>query len=451
MNQIAESVWNDSVSKPEEPKKLDANKKTDVLIVGGGMAGILLAHHLKEIGINSLVAEAKTIGGGATGNTTAKITAQHGLIYSEIIKRYGVEKARMYYDANTIAINNFRTLASSFPCDFEAKNAYVYSTDNRLKLEYEAAAYRKIKIPAQITDKIPLPIKIKGALVMENQAQFNPLKLLYALAEGLEIYEHTLIKHIKDGKAVTSDGKIITAKYIVLATHYPLINIPGLYFMKLYQHRSYVIALENAPDIKGIYLDEKKNGLSFRNYQDLLFIGGGDHKTGEHKPNSGYQYLKRIAKEAFPNSIHRYHWAAQDTMSLDGIPYAGKFNARKRHLFVATGFNKWGMTGAMVSADIIKNLIAYGKSDYEALYSPRRPMYSKQLGINLKSAAVGLLSAGGPRCSHMGCKLIWNRSEKTWDCPCHGSRFSKGGHVIDNPSMKSLSKMPYKGTTSNIN
>ncbi|MCL2051507.1 MAG: FAD-dependent oxidoreductase [Lachnospiraceae bacterium] len=440
MRQIGESAWALRVRKPEEIVRLDLNKKTDVLIVGGGICGILLAYRLKEIGISTIIAEAKTILSGTSGNTTAKITAQHGLIYSDIIKHYGAEKARMYYDANTKAIKDFRALASKFPCDLETKDAYIYSTDNRAKIEREADALRKINLNARIADEVPIPLNIKAAIVMENQAQFNPLKFLYAMAENLEIYEHTLIKRIESGKAITNNGNIITAKYIVLATHYPLLNIPGLYFMKLYQHRSYVYALENAPNVNGMYLDEKDNGLSFRNYQDLLFVGGGSHKTGAKKQSKNYHDLRLKVRELFPHSNINCHWAAQDVMSLDKIPYAGKFSPRKYHLFVATGFNKWGMTGSMAAADVIKNLIAYGKSDYEELYSPQRSMFTKQLGTNLKSAALGLFKIGGPRCPHMGCKLVFNRIERTWDCPCHGSRFGKHGNIIDNPAKHDIAR-----------
>jgi len=416
---------------------LEGDKKTDVLIIGGGIAGILTAYHLKEIGIKSIVVEAKTLFSGTTGNTTAKITAQHGVIYSDIIRLYGREKARMYYDANTQAIQTFRSLAEHYPCDFETKNSYVYSSTDRTKIEREAEAYRKIGIPIHFKDKIPVPVETKGALMMENQAQFNPLKLLYALADELEIYEHTLIKRIDENKAVTEDGRYITTKYIVLATHFPLINIPGFYFMKLYQHRSYVLTLENAADLNGMYIDEKKDGFSFRNYQNKLLIGGGSYKTGGL--GGGYDVLNNLADRVYPGATRLNQWATQDCMSLDGIPYVGRFNFAKRHLFVATGFNKWGMTGAMVTADIISNLIAYGKSEYEILYSPGRFMFTKQLVVNIFSAASGLLCPGKPRCTHMGCKLNKNIIEGTWDCSCHGSRFGEDGAVINNPAKKNIS------------
>ena len=437
MNHDDKSVWVETAKNHIEKTKLEGPRKADVLISGGGMTGMLTACKLKMLGIDCIVVEAKTIGGGATQNTTAKITAQHGLIYADIIKRYGAEKARLYYEANTNAINDFRDLSVLYPCDFESKTAFVYSADNRLKLEREANAYLKIGIPAKIDDNLPLPIATQGAVRMENQAQFNPLKLLHSLASELDIYENTFVKRIEGNQAITNNGSI-RAKHIVLATHYPLINIPGLYFMKLYQHRSYVIALESAADVNGMYVDEKQNGMSFRNYQDLLFIGGGDHKTGNFKQNYGYEPLRTLAKSAYPNATEKYRWATQDCMSLDGIPYIGKLQARKNNIYVATGFNKWGMTSGMVAAKILRDLIINGASEYESLFSPQRLMFTKQLMVNIGTSAAGLLRIGGPRCSHMGCKLNRNEPERTWDCPCHGSCFDEKGNIINNPAKKRI-------------
>lgn len=432
-----DSVWHASVNDAREKRaRLGEHIKTEVLVIGGGMAGVLTAHRLKEAGVNCVIAEAKTIGSGATGNTTAKITVQHGLVYNEIIRRYGIERARRYYEANARAVEDFRILSERYPCDFEEKAAYIYTTGSKAKLENEANAYHKLGIPYTMKDSPPLPVPAQAALGMEKQAQFNPLKLLFALAGGLEIYEDTFIQRIEDGRALTANGGSIAARSVVLATHYPLINISGLYFMKLYQRRSYVIALENAPDVNGMYIEEKGNGLSFRNYKNLLFIGGGGHKTEES--GGGYGVLRALAKTAYPGLEEKHHWSAQDCMSLDGIPYIGRHSAGKSDVYVASGFNKWGMTGSMAAAGVIRDIIVNGKSEYETLYSPRRTMFTKQLAVNLGSAAAGLLSIGSPRCSHMGCKLKWNNAEKTWDCPCHGSRFNEQGHVIDNPAKKEI-------------
>jgi glycine/D-amino acid oxidase-like deaminating enzyme len=428
------SLWSETTEQKSR-KALKQDIQVDVLIVGGGMCGILIAHKLKEKGVNSVVVEAKTVGGGVTQNTTAKITAQHGLIYADLIQKLGEEKARMYYDANTKAIEKYRKLSANFSCDFENKTAYVYSVNDRNKLEHEAEAYDILGLKSKIVEVSKLPFKTVGALAMENQGQFHPLKLLYALADDLKIYENTFVNKIEENIAYTKDGKII-AKHIVLATHYPLINIPGLYFTKLYQSRSYVIAVEKAPLLDGMYIDAIPGGYSFRTYGDLLFIGGGSHRTGENGGN--YEELEGFINSTYPNAKEEYRWATQDCMSLDKVPYIGRHQKNKENLYVATGFNKWGMTGSMVAAEVLTDLIVDGKSEWQELYNPSRSILTGKLFTNFGAATKGLLSVGGPRCTHMGCKLHWNVTESTWDCHCHGSRFDEEGHVINNPAKKQM-------------
>ncbi|MBS5724760.1 MAG: FAD-dependent oxidoreductase [Clostridiales bacterium] len=430
-----ESVWSAGIKEPDRKPRpsLKGNIKTDVLVIGGGMAGILTAYRLGQAGVNCVVAEGRTVGDGVTKNTTAKVTAQHGLIYGDIIRRRGLDMAKAYLKANQQAVADFRNLSKKYPCDFEEKTAYVYSRDRRDKLEQEARAYENLGLSAVLREKVPVPVETVGALGMAHQGQIHPLKLIFALAENMDIYENTFVRKVEDGVAKTDNGEI-HAGHIVLATHYPLINIPGLYFMKLYQHRSYVIALEGAQAIDGMYVDAQQDGYSFRTYQDLLFVGGGSHKTG--KQGGGFTELRNLAKGAWPDAVERFSWATQDCMSLDSIPYIGRHREKTKHLYVATGMSKWGMTGSMVASRLLRDLIVHGKSELEALYSPRRPMVGLQLASNLCSAAAGLLSVGGPRCTHMGCKLHKNCVEGTWDCACHGSRFDEAGNVIDNPAKR---------------
>lgn len=428
------SVWNQTTN-PKPRPALCGDKKADVLIIGGGMCGILTAHFLKAAGVHPIVVEGAQIGGGVTQNTTAKITAQHGLIYADLITRFGRERARQYFDANTRAIAQYHTLAEQVPCDFEYKTAHVYSTASKETLLREMEACQKLNISARLIEHLDLPLQTAGAVAMEGQAQFHPLKLLYALAADLEVYEDTFVQKLEGNIAHTSKGEI-AAERIVLATHYPLVNLLGLYFLKLYQHRSYVLALEDAPLIDGMFLDEQETGLSFRTYGDLLLVGGGDHKTG--KCDGGFQALRRFVKDAYPQVRTKHHWATQDCMSLDKVPYIGRHRGGSSDLFVATGFNKWGMTGSMVAAQVLTDLIVQGKSAYEALYSPRRSILSKQLFVNVGAAAVGLLTPGAPRCTHMGCKLHENTAERSWDCACHGSRFDMDGQVITGPAKKEL-------------
>lgn len=424
------SVWSDHINIPQFPQlKKDIN--TEVLIVGGGMCGILCAYFLKEKGIDYVLVEGERIGQGITKNTTAKITSQHGLIYDKLIKNAGIEKAKMYFQSNEDALAKFRELCKNITCDFEQKDAYTYSLSDAKQLEEEVKAVNVLGLKAEFVENLSLPFKTKGAIKVGNQAQFNPLLFLSEIAKGLNIYENTFIRDIKDHTAIADDVKI-TANKIIVATHFPLINKHGSYFLKMYQHRSYVIALQNAPEVNGMYVDEAQKGMSFRDYKDLLLIGGGDHRTG--KTGGNWQELREFAKKKYPDATEKYAWATQDCMSLDGVPYIGHYSKQTPHMYVATGFNKWGMTSSMVAAMILSDMVMGKENEYREVYSPHRSMLKQQLLINGVEAVSNLLTPSIKRCPHMGCTLKWNKNERTWDCPCHGSRFEKDGKLIDNPA-----------------
>lgn len=424
------SVWSDHSNIPQFPQ-LHKDIKTEVLIIGGGMCGVLCAYFLEQKGIDYVLVEGERIGQGITKNTTAKVTSQHGLIYDKLIKNAGIEKAKMYLQSNEDALSKYRELCQNIKCDFEQKDAYTYSLSDRKQLEDEVKAVNVLGLKAELVDKLPLPFETKGAIKVGNQAQFNPLLFLSEIVKGLKIYENTFIRDIKDHTAIADDVKI-TANKIIVATHFPLINKHGSYFLKMYQHRSYVIALENAPKVNGMYVDEAQKGMSFRNYEDLLLIGGGDHRTG--KSGGNWQELRDFAKKNYPKAIEKYAWATQDCMSLDGIPYIGHYSKQTPHMYVATGFNKWGMTSSMVAAMILSEMVMGKDNEWRQVYSPHRSMLKPQLFMNGVEAVSNLLTPTMKRCPHMGCALKWNKIERTWDCPCHGSRFDNKGQLIDNPA-----------------
>ena len=414
---------------------LRGDRKTDVLIIGGGMAGILCAWKLREAGVDCLLLEADRICGGVTAGTTAKITFQHGLCYDKLIREFGAGKARMYLDANRAALDGYRDLAARISCDFEEKDAYVYALDDREKIERELTALHKIGYPAAFTDKLPLPFPVAGAVKFSHQAQFHPLKFVAALARSLPIYEHTPVRQLMPHAAL-ADAGTVTAKKIIVATHFPFINKHGWYFVKLYQHRSYVLALENGPDVDGMYLGEAEDGMSFRNYKNFLLIGGGDHRTG--KKGGGWWELEKFAGVHYPASPIRYRWAAQDCMTLDGVPYIGQYGRGTPELYVATGFNKWGMTGSMAAAMLLTDRVLGIENPWEPVFSPARTTLRPQLAVNLLEATINLLTPSPRRCPHLGCALQWNPQEHSWDCPCHGSRFTARGKLLDNPATGNL-------------
>lgn len=431
------SIWSNEYGNIPLTKELRGDIGTDVLIIGGGLAGILCAYQLTRKGIRCVVVEKGRICGGSTHNTTAKITAQHGLVYDQLIQHFGQERARQYYDANTAALAEYRRLARLYPCDFEEQTAYVYSSKHRDKLEKEAAAYDKLAIPFVCKDHAQIPVEGATAVGMPAQAQFHPLKLVEGVLPEINYYENTCVTEIKENKAYTANAAI-TAEHIILATHYPMVNISGLYFMKLIQQRSYVIALEGAKPVDGMYIGDGDEIFSFRNYGDFLLLGGGSHKTGA-KEGCGWNTLDAFAKAHYAEAKERYRWAAQDCMSLDQVPYIGRHRKRSANLYVAAGFNKWGMTGSMTAANVLADLIITGQSPYETLFSPQRTIMRPQLVSNMASAARHLITPG-KRCTHMGCSLTWNQYENSWDCPCHGSRFNSEGVILDNPAMRGIVK-----------
>ena len=434
------SIWQNEVTMPRFPA-LQKDIKTDVLIIGGGISGILTAYFLQQAGIDYILVEKSRICSGTTGYTTAKITLQHGLIYDKLFTIFGREKAWKYLEANRQAMDEFARLCQEIDCDFERMDNYVYSIDDRRKLEQEAKALMLLGYDAKLCDTPALPMKTVGAVCCPEQAQYQPLKFLAWIAKDLNIYEETFVREMTENTAVTDFGKI-RAEKVIVTTHFPFINTHGSYFLKMYQHRSYVLALRGTKDtstnmqLRGMYLDEDKKGLSFRNYGDILLLGGGSHRTG--KKGGNWKELREFAGQYYPDAREICAWAAQDCMSLDHVPYIGHYSGRTYRLYVATGFNKWGMTGAMVSARLLFDMVTEKENDFADVFSPSRSMVRPQSLVNAFEATKNLLTPVPKRCPHLGCALKWNNVEHTWDCACHGSRFSEEGKVLDNPANGDL-------------
>lgn len=433
---MTNSIWTNSGSVPSFPT-LKGNAKTDILIVGGGLAGILCAYILQQKGADYILIESGNICSGVTRNTTAKITSQHGLVYHKLLRTFGEEKTKLYLKANENALSHYRTLCKNIDCDFEEKDSFVYTLDEPRKIEKELRALSRLDFSAEFADKLPLPFHTAGAVKFPHQAQFNPLKFVSAIAHGLNLFENTPLREF-DGKYVTTPHGKIEADKIIIATHFPIINKHGLYPIKMYQHRSYVLALENAPDVNGMYVDESSNGLSFRNYGELLLLGGGGHRTG--KQGSAWGELSAFSQTHYPESREICRWATQDCMTLDAVPYIGQYSKNTSKLYVASGFNKWGMTSSMAAAEILTDLVLGIDNPYAEVFSPSRSILHPQLALNAAESVINLLTLTSPRCPHLGCALRWNPYERSWDCPCHGSRFSHYGKLLDGPSNADIKR-----------
>lgn len=418
----------------------------DVIVIGAGMAGILTAYYLQEQGKRVLVLEAKEVASGQTGRTTAKITSQHGLKYSRLIEEVGVERARLYARANEAAIKEYERLIRSkeIECRFVKAPAYLYTLENPQVLKAEARAASLLGIDAFFTRETELPFEVAGAVCFRHQAEFSALDFVADIAAELEILTDTPVLKLQGEKVITKDA-VFTAKHIVAATHYPLKNVPGFYFLRQHQERSYVLALSGCDKLKGMYLGIDKEGLSFRQSGDVLLLGGSSCRTGNHTIKGAYDKLRQAAKKYYPNSVEEAHWAAQDCMPHDGIPFIGKYSIFTPNLYVASGFQKWGMTSSMIAAHILRDEICGVKNPYAKLFSPQRFLVKAaaknlmtDIGVSVSGLVQGVLCRKKPQCSHMGCALVWNPEEESWDCPCHGSRYDAEGGLLDNPAKKSI-------------
>lgn len=465
-----ESIWSNQVQIPKK-EALQGNIKVQTVVIGAGMAGILTAYLLKKEGADVVVVEAKKVADGQTKNTTAKITSQHGMIYNKLIKEIGKERAAEYAMANEDAIKLFERIIKeeTIECDFEKLPAYLYSVDEERteELKQEAKAARELGIEARFVKKEELkelPFEVKGGVCFEHQAQFHPLAFLSQLSEKLTIYENTNVLWVKKHTVGTDKGEI-TAENIVFATHYPVINVPGFYFLRQHQERSYVLALKRSDreteeacgKLTGMYYSVDKGGLSLRSAGDILLLGGGGRRTGKvinklsneaHDKSccqeEGFAYIRRMARVYYPDREEQAAWAAQDCMPHDGIPFIGRYSVFRPYWYVATGFHKWGMTSSMVAAQIISQQICKKETPYARVFKPQRCFLRasfQNLLIDMGQSMIGLskgwLGKKEHRCTHLGCKLEWNPEEESWDCPCHGSRFTESGELIDNPAQSS--------------
>ncbi|WP_028593422.1 FAD-dependent oxidoreductase [Paenibacillus assamensis] len=501
MPQFPESYWWDSITLPSFPK-LTEHREAEVVVVGGGITGVTTAYLLAKAGLKVVLVEAGRLLHGTTGHTTAKITAQHDLIYDELIHTFGQEKAQLYYKANADALHFIKRMIEDhkIECDFHEQDAYIYTNSDTYttKLEKELAAYEKLGIHGDLVEQIALPIPIKSALVMHKQAQFHPLKYLKKLVElfvqlGGTIYENTTVETVEKGEqpeVVLRDGHKITCKHVVSCSHFPCYDGMRFYFTRLYANRSYVIGVKSEKRyLGGMYISAEDPKRSVRsatsaNGDNLLLIGGESHKTGQGICMiKHYEALQAFAQQTFGIEEFAYRWSAQDLVTLDNVPYIGHLSSSTPNIYVATGYRKWGMSTGTAAALLLRDMITRKENAYEELYTPARfhlvpdvktfvvqnadvakhliggklEMVSKKpeslsndegaaVSVNGKRAGAyrdkkGNLHLVDTTCTHLGCEVEWNEGERSWDCPCHGSRFSYDGDVLEGPATEPLKKI----------
>lgn len=499
----SESYWRTNIDLPTF-ESLQDDIEADVAIIGGGITGITAAYLLAKEGKHVALIEADNMLNGTTGHTTAKITAQHGAIYDELITNAGKNNALLYYETNEKALAFMTDTIQELDihCDYSQQDAYLYATTATGKdtIRKEIKAYEKLGIESTPVDELPIPIPIKKGLVMPDQAQFHPLKYAKALVEEITrlngtIYEHTPAVNIETGAnptVLTRDNQRIQAKNILQCTHFPFYEGLGFYSARQYAERSYIIAARTTQKLAdGMYISAEEDTRSLRsatiNGEEMTLIGGASHKTGQGKKDAMdyYRTLETFGNETFGIESIPYRWSAQDLTTLDKIPYVGPLTPDNENILIATGYRKWGMTNSTSAAFILRDTVLDRDNPYKQTFTPNRFHASPSIKTFLKENAnvashlvKGKLETASKKpeelhpgegavtmvkgqrkgiyktnegeiytvdttCTHLGCEVNWNEAEKTWDCPCHGSRFSYTGEVVEGPAEKPLQQYDY--------
>lgn len=439
------SIWQKRIHLPDFPP-LQGDRSVHTVIIGGGLTGLTTARLLREKGLRPLVLDAGRIGSGQTGHTTAKVTSQHGLIYAKLMETLGERAAGQYARANQQAVDDWARLIrrGRIACRFTPRESFLYACTETASLMQEAEAARRLGLPATFTRETELPFPVSGAVRFDGQASFHPLLLLAALAEGAEICENTPVLHV-EGDRVHTPGGVVRAEHIVFACHYPFVNLPGWHFLRMHQERSHVLALRSAWMPRGMYLGIDGDALSIREAEDFLLLGGAGRRTGENREGGCFDLLRDRARTLFPGAQEAAAWSAQDCVTADGVPLIGQYARKTPAWHLATGFGKWGMTSAMVAARVIAGRICGDVPEWAEVFSPQRFHFQagkKGLADEAAHALKGLATFSAPRCPHLGCALSWNPDEHTWDCPCHGSRFTADGARLDGPATRDKRGLP---------
>jgi glycine/D-amino acid oxidase-like deaminating enzyme/nitrite reductase/ring-hydroxylating ferredoxin subunit len=474
---------------------LESDREIEVAIIGGGIVGITAATLLARAGRQVALLEAETLVSGVTGHTTAKVTSLHTLIYSDLVGAFGEERAREYWEANEAGLATIRELCAEqqIGCELEEATAYTYADSpedaDRIAREVETAT--SLGIPARFYEEPPLPFKTYGAVGLPGQARFHPRKYLLAVAASFEeagghIFEHSRVVEVEDGKpnvVRTASGYAVQADHVIVATHAPIVDT-ALLPARAKAMRGYVLALEAGDFVAaGMFISAGSPSHSVRaatlDGSDVLIVSGEGHPVGEADDASEHwERLERWAQDELEAGAVLYRWSTQDYYSLDRVPFAGRL---KGSLYTATAFGGWGMTNGTAAALVITDLISDVESAWTDLYDPWRiklssvPALAKKGGHDLKRFVgdrVGreqdvrvideletddatVLELEGERvavyrdpqselhlvsatCTHLGCVVGWNDAERSWDCPCHGSRFGVDGQVLNGPAVEPL-------------
>jgi glycine/D-amino acid oxidase-like deaminating enzyme/nitrite reductase/ring-hydroxylating ferredoxin subunit len=497
------SVWLDTGAAPPEFPRLEGKVEADVAVLGGGIVGITTALMMQERGLSVALVEADRLVSGVTGHTTAKVSSQHGMMYSTLRSKFSPEVARLYGQANQVALEWMaaRVKDAGIDCDFRRRPSYAYTPDasSAHQAHQEFSAASEAGLPATLVDEVPLPYDTGPAVRFDDQAEFHPRKYLAALVEqftalGGRVYERSRVAEVDSDErclAKAPSGRV-HADRVIVATHYPFLD-RSLAFARVHPQRSYAILCrtrEKPPE--GMFISSGSPTRSIRAVpvegQEMLLVGGEGHETGTGgDTRERYAALERFAAEHWDVESVEYRWSAQDNTTIDQLPYVGPITPREDSILMATGFAKWGMTGGTAAARILADRCTGQDNEWAGVFNPNR--------LNLRASAVklveenaqagyrmvrdrlvnrgerslddlepgegdivshqgqkvagfrdddGKLTAVSTRCTHLGCQVNWNAAERSWDCPCHGSRFAPDGSVLQGPAVHRLEIKPLR-------
>ena len=500
---MSQSIWRASASHPSFTP-LAGDLTVDVAVVGAGITGLTAAARLANEGHSVAVIEMRGVGDGETGQTTAHLTEAFDARFTTLIKDFGEEAARLVARSHREAIEQIERFVRTYgiSCDFRRVDGFLYTerAEDRDWLREELEASRRAGVRADWTDAVPLPFQTAGGIQYSNQARIHALQYLWQLASALgkadvRIYEQTRALSVAEGEPcrVETERGVVSARHVIVAANVPVNNRVFTHTF-LYPYRSYAIAAQlMSVEIDGLYWDTD-DPYHYTRVQDvdgrrMVIIGGEDHKTGTERDTAGrYGALERYARERFDIGEVEYRWSGQIIEPADGLPCIGP-NALQSRVFVAAGYSGNGMTYGTAAGGILADLVLGRDNPYAELYDPRRftplasakdylaenidfPRYflldrltnagaedggietvprgeGRLLLVDGEKVAVyrdeqGSVHALSPVCTHLGCDVRWNTAERTWDCPCHGSRFSAEGRVVNGPAVSDLAKRELK-------
>ncbi len=420
------TIWESYLNTNEYPK-LENDMEIDVLVIGGGIAGLLTAKKLSDNNIKTIVVEKNKIGRGTTANTTAFLTIQHETLYQSLPR----EKALQYLNINKAALKEYEELSNKYNFDYKKVESCLFSKDKE-KIKKEFLVLNDLDQDVMLLEDIPFEKNVLG-VALKNQAMINPSKLINCITEDLEVYENTEVIRLEANYAILKNKCKIKFNNVVIATHYPINNKFNLLFMNLTQRKSYVVVIKKET-FNNTYCSIDEDGMYYRMIDDYIIVGGNDTDTGN------------ICKEDFEIKVCEkfniqkeeilYSWVGQDCITTDGIPYIGYSDLFHKNHIIITGFNLWGFTWAMASSNIVLQMIK--KNKICELTKINRLTLNKNLLKNVKKSVTNLLTLKKPKCTHLGCALIYNKKEHVWECPCHGSIYDTENNVIEGPANKKI-------------